>query len=204
MMEGGCRVSATTATRLRRKRKEKNVAVSKKTLICVISLISALSIILLLPLFSQSLLAYASTLLSLSTLFLFGGMIVYLAIRLLMMLGDWNGSGKHAADSVKFSRLENGELDPQPIKSTVWWDLGGIVVISMWAFILKLLYPFFITMIWWQGYKLMGGKGFSLGTIEGTIRMVEYLVYFGIAVFLILLSRHYWRCCARRNRYIAK
>lgn len=197
-------MSGTTAMRLRRKRKTRDVAVNKKTLICVISLISVLSILLLLPVLSGSVMAYASTLLSLCTLFIFGGIIVYLAIHLLMLISDWNGSGKHAADSMKFARLENGELDLQPIKSTVWWDLGGFVVLLLWGFILKLLYPFITTIVWWQGYKLMGGKGFSVGTIEGTITMVEYLTYFSIAAFLLLICRFYWSYCAKRNRYVAK
>ena len=193
-----------TATRLKWKRKQKSVAVSKKTLISVISLISVLSIILLLPVFSQCLMAYASTLLSLSTLFLFGGLIVYLAIRLLMMISDWSGSGKHAADSMKFARQEDGELEPRPIKSTVWWDLGGIIILLTWASILNLLYPFVTTMVWCQGYKLMGGKGFSLGAVEGTIMIVEYLTYFGIGIFLLLFGRSYWNYCSRRNRYMDK
>lgn len=191
-------MSDKLVTGLRRNRKKKSYAVNKKTLVSVISLISVLSIMLLLPVFSQSLLAYASTLLSLCTLFLFGGIIVYLAIRLVMVVSDWMGSGKHAGERTPLSR------GSRPMKIPLWWDFGGVAIILMWAFILKLFHPFVTTLVWWQGYKLMGGKDFSLGTIEGTVTMVECFAYFGIAIFLLLLSRFYWSYCGRRSRCQAK
>ncbi len=184
----------TLVTSLRRNPKKKRYTVNKRTLISVISLISILSIILLLPVFSQSLLAYVSTLLSLCTVFLFGGIIVYLTIRLVMVVSDWLASGKHGEEHTSLGK------GSRPSKIPLWWDFGGVIIILMWALILKLFYPFVTTLVWWQGYKLMSGKAFSLGTIEGTVTMVEYFTYFGIAIFLLLLSQCYWRYCGRRSR----
>lgn len=201
--ERGGTMSERPVTELRRNRKKKSYAVKKKTLISVISLISVLSIILLLPVFAQTLLAYTSTLLSLCTLFLFGSVIVYLAIRLIIGVSDWMGSGKHVVASMQAPRQEAGERTPiigsRSMKSPLWWDLGGVVIILIWAFILNLFHPFVTTLVWWQGYKLMGGKDFSLGTIEGTVTMVENFTYFGSFIFLLLLSQFYWRYSGRRN-----
>jgi hypothetical protein len=93
---GGKSVDNKLVPQLGRCRKRKHVIVTKKTLLFVIFQISILSIILLFPVFSQSLLAYRSTLFALCTLFLFGGILVYLTIRLVMVVCDWRASGKHA------------------------------------------------------------------------------------------------------------
>lgn len=167
----------------RRLRKKKQVVVNKKTLIYVIFQISILSIILLFPVFSQSVLAHTNTLFALGTLFSFGGIIVYLSIRLMMTISDWMGRGKHV-------RVVDGDM---PTKERLFLrGLGGAVMMAIWAFILHLLHPFFVTMVWYQGYQLMEGNDFSLGEVAGTTQMIEWVVYFGIILFLLLLSRSYW------------
>ena len=185
-------VGEISVIELRRNRKRKQVVVNKKTLIYVIFQISILSIILLIPVFAHSLLAYTSTLLSLCTLFLFGGTIVYLAIRLVTVVSDCFGSGKHAAEGIA--------SDSRPLKNPLWSDLGGVAIVLMWAIILKLFHPFISALVWWQGYKLMGGKGFSLGTIEGTVTVVESFTYFSMVVILLLLSRSYWNYYGKGSR----
>lgn len=183
---------------LRRSRRKKKVVVSKKTLLYVIFQISISSIILLLPVFSQSFFAHKSTLIALCTLFFFGGSIVYLALRLLMMVSDWMGSGKHTKTTIASSLPGSGNEEKAvvggsaPIKNPFWRDLEGVATILAWAFILKLLQPFFSALIWWQGYKLMEGRNFSLVEVERTTHLIENLVYLGIVIVLLLVSQTYW------------
>lgn len=198
-------MSDKSVTELRRNRKKKSDGVNKKKLISVISLLSVLSMMLLLPVFSQSLLAYTSTLLSLCTLLLFSGIIAYLTIRLVIVISDWMGSGKHAVESIQAPGKEANQCTPVsgscPMKNSLWSDLGGVASILMWAFILKLFQPFVTTLVCWQGYKLMGGKNCSLGTIEGTITAIEGCTYFVMFILILLLSQFYWSRCGRRSRY---
>lgn len=168
---------------LGRSKRKKKFVVNKNTLIYVIFQISILSIILLFPVFYQSLLAYKSTLLALCTLVLFAGIIVYLSIRLLILVIDCMGSGKHAKP------LE----DDVPLnKRTSLQRMIEFLTISLWTFIFKLFHPFVAALVWWQGYKLMEGNVFSLGEIEGTAMMIEALVYFVFIILLLLLSRPCW------------
>lgn len=178
---------------LRRRRKKHSFVVKKRTLLYVIFQISIVSIILLLPMFSQSLLAHQHTLLALCTLFLFGGCIVYLAIRLLMMVSDWRGCGKHAIKPMTISCPGTDKpTENAPAKPTVGQCLTEVVSILAWAFMLKLIQPFIVALVWWQGYKLLVGKVFSLGEIDRIATTIEYLVYFGLGVYLLLVIEPYW------------
>lgn len=179
---------------LRRRQKKNTLVVKKRTLIYVIFQISIVSIILLLPMFSPSLLAHQHTLLALCTLFLFGGGVVYLAIRSLMMVSDWLGSGKHAIKpmATSCSKIEGQPLEKTIGKPSFWVCLKEVVTVLAWAFLLKLLQPFIAAVVWWQGYKLLEGKVFSLGEIDRMAIMIEYLVYFGIAICLLIIIEPYW------------
>jgi len=176
-------VSEIPILQSRRNRKKKKVAVNTRTLAYVIFQISIVSIILLLPVFSQSLGVHMSTLLALGTLFLFGGLIVYLALRLVMMVSDWMGSGKHTK-----GRNSGAYSD----KISFLSGLKRVLLISAWIFVLKLWHPFIVAMIWWQGYKLMEGKVFSLAEVKTMVIMIQCMTYFAMGVFVLLLSQPYW------------
>ena len=69
------------------------------------------------------------------------------------------------------------------------------------AFLLYLLQPFITAVVCWQGYKLMVGRAFPLKTIEDVFTMIQWAVYFEIAVVLLLFSWSQWnKYCADQLR----
>ncbi len=177
-------MSYVPVTQLRRKRKKKSIVIQHKTLLYVIFQISICSIMLLIPVLSQSFVEYINTLLSLCTLFFFGGMVVYLSIRLVILFSDWVGKGKHAMGA-----NHSAVQDESSRKNSVGLMIENILSIAMLVFLLILIEPFITAVIWWQGYKLMAGKAVSLVSITETFTFIEYLVQFGMIGFLILIIK---------------
>jgi poly-beta-1,6-N-acetyl-D-glucosamine biosynthesis protein PgaD len=77
-------------------------------------------------------------------------------------------------------------------KETFWGGIKSFLYITVWAFLLYLLQPFITAVVWWKGYQLMVGNASSLSTIDGTFTVIEYVVYFGISIVLVLLSWSEW------------
>jgi len=187
-------------TQLRQNRKKKRIVINKKLVVSAICALGVVSLVLLLPVLSQSFITHASTLLALGTLLLFGGIIVALAVGLLLKLSHWLSDRKYAKAEVAAARREmaSGQqaetmvIDAPRLQHSFLRGLESLLSISAWAFFLNLLQPFITSVVWWQGYKLMAGQAFSLHTIEATLTMIEMSAYFGIAVFLILFSWSRW------------
>lgn len=70
--------------------------------------------------------------------------------------------------------------------------IKSLLYIAVWASLFYLWEAFITAVVCWQGYQLMVGNALSLSTINETFAVVEYVVYFGISVFLVLLSWSEW------------
>ncbi|WP_378951393.1 poly-beta-1,6-N-acetyl-D-glucosamine biosynthesis protein PgaD [Pelosinus sp. sgz500959] len=197
-------------TQLRKnRRKNRSMICRKRFFRCVIVLIGILSI-LLFPILSQPFISNGSTLLAVCILLLFGIIMISLTLRLVKKCNFWLAERKHAVKEIRKAQDERASgrkkevmvIDRPRLQNAFIRGLESIFSISAWAFFLNLIQPFMTTILWWQGYNLMEGNAFSLATIEGTLIMIESSIYFGIFVFLILLSWsrwNYWRY-GRLNR----
>ena len=201
-------------TQLRRCRKKNSVIITKKLVVACMLITSVVSLLLLIAVLPQSMIAHASTLLALCTLLLFGGVIAGLFVSLLLKFSRWLRNRKSARAVIQLARREMASerqartmvLDKPHLQHSFFRVLESLLSISAWAFFINLMQPFITAILWWQGYKLMFDKAFSLATIEGTLIMIENSVYFGIAVYLILLSWSEWNYYryGRLNRRKAK
>ncbi|MBC8015301.1 MAG: poly-beta-1,6-N-acetyl-D-glucosamine biosynthesis protein PgaD [Sporomusaceae bacterium] len=169
-------------TRARRDRKKHRVVRKRKPVMHTMLALSIFSLIVLFPVLPQSVNAHAYALIALCTLLFFSGILVGLAIRLVMLLRHWLAIRKRAAAQFDAPHLQNSFLR----------GIESILSILAWAFLLHLMQPFITAFVWWQGYRLLEEKVFSLSSIEGTLNMLESSVYFGIITFLILLTWSQW------------
>lgn len=187
-------------TQLRKDRKKNHLIVKRKILFRSIVALSGILFVLLLPVLSHPLVAHESTFLAACTLLLFSSIIIGLTIRLVKKFNLWLAGRKHALKEIRSAQDETacGKIDElmlskKPrLKKTFLPGLESILTIFAWAFFLSLAQPFMTAILWWQGHKLMEGKAFSLEMMEKILIMMESFVYFGIIVFLILLSWSQW------------
>lgn len=197
-------------TQLRKNRKQKNSTIDSTMLFRFIIGLGGISCVLVLLTLFQPFRVNGSTLLAVCTLLLFSAAIVGLTIQLLKNFTLWLTGRKRAMKEIQRAQDETASdkqqevmiIDEPRLQNSFFRGVESVVSISAWAFFLNLIQPFITAILWWQGYKLLEGKAFSLATIEGTLMLIESTVYFGILVFLILFSWsrwNYWRY-GRLNR----
>lgn len=185
-----------SATPLRRDRKKRRVVTNRKKARYTMMAVSLLSLVLLVSAPPQ----IVTVLLALCTLLLFIGTIIGLPICLVIKIRKWLVIRKCGIEEVRSSGCETSSCkqgsavmpNAPRLKKPFLRVVESIVSISAWAFFLQLMEPFITALVWWQGYTLLEEDVFSIVTIEGTLDMVEFLVYFGIVTFLILISWSKW------------
>lgn len=193
-------------TATRRSRKDKRITARKKTWIFNTMIVIIVFLILLFPVLSQTVITTSGTISALFTMLLFASIMTWLTIRFVRVLALWMRGVSYGMEEVRASRLETtgGKLvegdmvidAPRLQKKNISRGLESIVLITAWTFFLYLLQPFITAVLWWQGYQLIAGNAFSFASVEGTFTILESSVYFGIFVFLVLLSWsewNYWR-----------
>lgn len=189
---------------LRRKHKKRRVVVKRKIRTRTILAVVAFSLVLLVPILSQSGIALSSLLLAVCTLLLFSGIIVGLPIYLLAKIRLWLVIRKYAAEDGKLAQSKR--VGAQRSKNSFWRGLESIFLVSAWAFFLYLMQPFITAFIWWQGYKLLEENLFTVDVIEGVLDKVDAGVYFGMIIFIINFSWSEWNhwYYGKANRQQAK
>jgi len=203
-------------TQLRQNRKKKKSYIKKKlVIICMLITVALAALFINSASFQPvSVSALSTTLAAFCTLLLFGGILVGLSIGTVRSFRDGLRNRNCAIEQIQSARGEtaSGEqakttvTDPPHLQHSFVRGLESVLSIVVWAFFLKLLQPFLTAILWWQGYKLMAGKAFSLNTIKTTFVLIETFAYAGILISLLLFSWSRWNYYryGRLNHHKAK
>ena len=138
--------------------------------------------------------------LAVCTMLLFGSIIAGLSVRLLVIFLYWLARAKPAVEHTPSNTQEMISVKPDEsivideprLQNSYMRGLEYMVSISVWAFFLNLMQPVVTTILWLQGYQLIEENIFSLSTIQATVSMIQWIAYFAVAVFLILISWAHW------------